>query len=249
MRRIQGCVGILISLVFTGWLFWDDILHAQVEPGAIQFVEITPASGLTLTGNRAGVAVSDFDADGREDLTFSVCSPDLFYRNVDGTAFGDVTATWTSQLSGNPIPCNVAPYYGDFDNDGDQDVLVGVQGIAALWRNELVPAGQSAFTQVATFTGSGLPTVASWIDVDNDGDLDLFIGFANNQTLLVNRLVETGSPVFEDVTSTAGLALTTDASQQPLSAQCGNDGHGERHVHVCRHERRWKHIAFGHRQA
>ena len=213
-----GCAGILAALLFTGGVTWEAVL-AQGGPGSIQFVEITSTSGLTLTGSRAGIAVSDFDGDAREDLTFNVCSPDMFYRNVNGTTFSDVTGIWTSQLSGSLISCGSASYYADFDNDGDQDLVRNRQGILVLWRNERVPAGQDVFTQVATFAGSGRPTVASWMDVDNDGDLDLFVAFADDQKLLLNRLVETGSPDFEDVTSSAGLVLITGPSLTPTSTQ------------------------------
>src|SRR3989337_1096532 len=68
---------------------------AQGGAGGINLVEVTAGSGLTLSGHRSGVAVSDFDGDGREDITFTVCSTDQFYRNTDGTTFSDVTATWT----------------------------------------------------------------------------------------------------------------------------------------------------------
>jgi hypothetical protein len=59
--------------------------------------------------------------------------------------------------------------WGDYDNDGDLDVLAAGQGVANIFRND---AG--AFQLAATLAGvSG--AAAAWGDYDNDGDLDVLL--------------------------------------------------------------------------
>lgn len=136
-----------------------------------------------------GVAVFDYDNDGRMDLFFTNGAllktamprdafPDKsdprfwnrFYRQRADGSFEDVTER--TGLKGNGYSMGVAA--GDYDNDGNVDLYVTGYGSNHLYRN----TGGGAFTDVsvtAGVAGNGWSTSAAWLDYDRDGRLDLFV--------------------------------------------------------------------------
>lgn len=164
-----------------------------------KFVNITSAAGITFTHNNgavggkllpetmgSGAGFFDYDNDGAEDLllingTFwpgktpqgQKQTTAALYHN-DGTGhFTDVTAG-----SGLDVPIyGMAPAFGDFDNDGLVDVFITGVGGNHLFKN----FGAGKFQEVTEAAGVGgrageWSTAACWFDMDNDGDLDLFVG-------------------------------------------------------------------------
>jgi enediyne biosynthesis protein E4 len=137
----------------------------------------------------AGVAMFDYDNDGRLDLFFvngarfqdpmpPGASPDksdprfwnrLYHNNGDGT-FTDVTEA--AGVRGHSYGMGVAA--ADYDNDGNVDLLVTNLGGNILYHNN----GDGTFTDVtarAGVAGSGWCTGACFVDYDRDGKLDLIV--------------------------------------------------------------------------
>ncbi len=129
-----------------------------------------------------GVAVFDFDNDGRLDLFFVNGAPqpslrksdpawwNRLYRNLGGWKFEDVTEK--SGLAGHGYGFGVAA--GDYDNDGFTDLFVTGVKQHSLYRNR----GDGTFEDVTAKAGIAQPEWsigAGWFDFDKDGDLDLFI--------------------------------------------------------------------------
>ncbi len=132
----------------------------------------------------SGVAVGDFDADGRPDIFwlsgFAVTESfreealehgDRLWHNEGDGRFTDVT-----EAAGlvDPGWSNGACFI-DFDADGDLDIFVARYGANRLWRN----GGDGTFVDVAAEVGvadpGGFGAGAAWLDYDADGDLDLYV--------------------------------------------------------------------------
>jgi len=130
-----------------------------------------------------GVALFDFDNDGKLDLFFcnGARQPDLtkpdaswwnrLYRNKGNWQFEDVTAK--AGLEGSGYDFGVAA--GDFDNDGLVDLFVAGIPESHLYRNR----GDGTFQDVTTKAGvknrQPWPISGGWFDFDRDGLLDLFV--------------------------------------------------------------------------
>jgi hypothetical protein len=126
-----------------------------------------------------GIAVFDYDQDGKLDLFFANGgelpsgrkAPNRLFRNLGNLRFEDVTGR--AGVGGRDFDIGAA--VGDYDNDGRPDLLVaGLHGIT-LYRNQ----GQGSFADVTArskLDNLGRWSVgAAWFDMDNDGDLDLFV--------------------------------------------------------------------------
>lgn len=142
----------------------------------------------------SGVATFDYDNDGLLDIFFVNGAPltdptpkgtipqksgpedwnRLYHQKKDGT-FEDVTEK--SGLKGVGYGMGVA--VGDYDNDGFEDLYVTAYGGNRLYHNN----GNGTFTDVTEKSGTGGPTTAgqawstsaAWVDLDNDGKLDLVV--------------------------------------------------------------------------
>jgi hypothetical protein len=137
----------------------------------------------------SGVALFDYDNDGRLDIFFVNGAPlsdptpkgtipqktgpkywnRLYHQKADGT-FEDVTEK--AGLQGTGYGMGVA--VGDYDNDGYEDLYVTAYGGNKLYHNN----GDGTFSDVtvkAGVGGSGWSTSAAWVDLDADGFLDLVV--------------------------------------------------------------------------
>jgi hypothetical protein len=167
------------------------------QPSAPAFVLVQPEL-FGVTGGQPN-AWADFDNDGDLDEFVGFRGrPNRLYRQDHGR-FEDVAAAVG-------IADNIetrAAAWGDFDADGQLDLYVGfVDGVAGkLYRND---GNGRHFTDVAPALGLNLVGISrqvSWVDYDNDGDLDLFIAFRDKP----NRLFRNDGGRFTDVTDAAGV--------------------------------------------
>jgi hypothetical protein len=149
------------------------------------FQEATEASGLAVGGRgySMGVASFDYDNDGDVDLYVANDStPNRLYRNRGDATFEEVgTLTGSAYNSDGRLQGSMGTHFGDYDGDGWFDLVVTnfARDYNALYRNlgGLLFQDDSFVAHLAAPTYKGLGWGALFVDVDNDGDLDLF--FAN----------------------------------------------------------------------
>jgi hypothetical protein len=154
-----------------------------------KFVNITgttKTAGIGLGSSRSG-SWGDYNNDGRLDLY--VCDNEqdnrLHRNDGAGVAWPDVSKelhVCNRDLTGNVKDRSATAVWGDIDNDGDLDLMVvsmyGLYNASSenrLYRND----GAAGFVEIgygSEFTDQGQTHYAGAMgDVDNDGDLDLYI--------------------------------------------------------------------------
>ena len=161
------------------------------EPSPAQFEEVPcipvktwcggPTKDHILESGGTGVALLDYDGDGRLDIFLvnafeltaareRVPHPNALFRNLGRWKFEDVsrqagidTAGWGSGVCA-----------GDYDGDGRLDLYVTQFGPNLFFRNN----GDGTFREVAAAAGVQAPgwsTGCTFLDADGDGDLDLYV--------------------------------------------------------------------------
>jgi len=200
-----------------------------VETGQPNFENVTVPAGLMRVGNEndakvggisvtgAGVAWGDYDNDGYLDLYVKLPDYDvdnvLFRNNGDGT-FVDVTDQSGAGILGKVLKANAqgSPNWTDFDQDGWLDLLVTVEGDRNI---VFLNSGDGTFTDITrnrkppralALLNPGNANGACIGDIDNDGDMDIFLPTADQANrLVISRFAETGKVRFDDITLTSGI--------------------------------------------
>jgi hypothetical protein len=215
-------------------IYWNRLFHNNHDG---TFTDVTEKAGVAGAGYGMGVAVGDFDNDGRPDIFLaSVTGNQLFHNNGDGT-FTDVTAK--AGLSGALFKgkkmWSVGAGWFDYNNDGLLDLFVvnycvwevnkdpycplksGVRGYChpknytslhnTLYRNN----GDGTFTDVSKESGIdrsfGKGMSVSFADYDGDGYMDAFVANDTTPAFLFHNL---GGKKFEEVGVAAGVAYAPD---------------------------------------
>jgi enediyne biosynthesis protein E4 len=166
----------------------------------LKFTDITRAAGLTRRGWGMGVAVADFDNDGRPDLYVTGFGGNVLYRNLGGCKFEDVTAK--AGLRGGGFSAGAA--WGDYDRDSNVDLFVA--RYVHLDMNHLPEFGskQDSCTILSVKVQCGP------------------LGLPGETNLLFRNR---GDGTFEDVTKKAGVFNASGAyGMQPIWFDYDNDG-------------------------
>lgn len=159
----------------------SDAGTATVSPLAPDNRLTEAAQSKIAASHSGGVTLFDADADGDLDLFEVAPESQKLYRN-DAGKYTDITAT--SGLSSVPeTTVGIGAVAADYDNDNRTDLFVlryGAGRAGTLYRNE----GNNKFTDVSATAElpayAPLAVSAALVDIEHDGDLDIFIvGFAD----------------------------------------------------------------------
>ena len=214
-------------LLFTDVTAESGLSYIQHEfrdiPDCIFAGEPSGATGCLVERATGGAAAADYDGDGWIDLFVTrLDGPGLLFRNQGDGTFADVTEA--TGLAAYSYPNNGA-WWGDIDNDGDQDLFVTT--IAAPRFLLFINDGAGAFREEAVERGAAVADAAARAgmsvamgDFDRDGWLDIhttewrlaqFIERdepANEHARLLRNLGAEKPGFFEDVTEAAGVSMT-----------------------------------------
>ncbi|MCA9290007.1 MAG: CRTAC1 family protein [Phycisphaerales bacterium] len=117
------------DILFVNGLAWEDdpdrtetTAALYVNDGRGAFTDVTAGSGLDVPLHGMGVAVGDYDADGRVDVFITTLHENRLFRNVDGRRFEDVTAA--AGVGGDADHWSSSAGFCDLDGDGALDLFV-----------------------------------------------------------------------------------------------------------------------------
>lgn len=208
----------MTARVFIIFLIFSNLLHAQLV-----FDDVAAQIGVDYSYGDSeyggGVSFADFDNDGWDDITYaSENGVDLYFFKNNNGVYNLVTFNGISNTSKAKQVIWV-----DYDNDGDKDFFVtAIEGKNAFYSND----GEMNFTDISSTIGifqTDLFTYgASFGDIDNDGDLDLFI--SNRSPEDHNYLYRNDSGIYVDITSTSGISLEGQLSFCSIFFDYDKDG-------------------------
>ena len=216
-----------------------DVLYRN-EDG--QFRDVASEVGIIHKGRGLGVAFADYDLDGDTDIyVANDGTMNCLYQN-QGNRFAEVGLYAGGRYNEDGLAeAGMGVEFGDWDNDGFQDVFVTnfAQETNTLYGND----GQGQFYDITLRAGLAecsykpLGFGTNFLDYDNDGDLDLFVANGHvmdkitqvhpdhaypqpNQVLCNQRGTR-----FVDVSTRLGPALAAAAvSRGSATADYDNDG-------------------------
>ncbi|HLA11835.1 MAG TPA: FG-GAP-like repeat-containing protein [Pyrinomonadaceae bacterium] len=204
-----------------------EVVYTDVTTEVLPPAGDWPITDAFVEQDTGAVLLFDYDLDGDLDLLEAAGSRLRLLRN-DGGKFTDVTPQ-SGALSKDSPGVATAVVSGDYDNDGRPDLFVLRYGTPTLYHND----GNGSFSDVTA--AAKIPAYpylsksVAFVDVDHDGDLDIFIaGFGDiaearkqgpqttsrqNLPPAPNLLLRNnGDKTFSDTTSASKLSNVVSAS-------------------------------------
>jgi len=182
------------------------VLTQELATTQITFTDVSDSAAPGLgDGTARGIAWVDFNNDGLPDLFVPTAgnTPNKLYKNLGNGTFIEVAAQVGLNDLSNTITCS----WGDFDNDGDVDLVVTTTGgPTKLWRNNLLTGGDTTFTDISTGAGISLngAQMPSWADYNHDGFADFYVPVAS--TTVADALYRNNqNATFTNVADSAGV--------------------------------------------
>jgi hypothetical protein len=194
----------VVAVVFAGTLAAvpllgrraESTLRAGLEVAGFRLRSVAPELGIAFTHRApaldprldniaphiaalgASVSVTDVNDDGWSDLYFTSSrfghDNALYVNRGDGTFHDVAPAAGVADLNREGEGVSMGAVWGDYDNDGLEDLLVYKYGYLQLLRNK----GELSFEDVTEAAGLRRwmnANGAVWFDYDRDGLLDLYV--------------------------------------------------------------------------
>ena len=243
-------------MAFTAENFYSIQLTDVTQASGIDFVHTDGSSGkrFIVETVASGLATFDFNGDGLIDILFlngaplpvqptgEVTAHNALYQNEGNWKFTDVT----KHAGLNDTAYHLGVCVGDYDNDGDPDLSLNNFGPNILYQNN----GNGTFSNVTEKAGvsggSHVGAGACFLDIEGDGDLDLFVAnyvdftFDNhhithmngfpayvgplNYPSTKNQLFRNdGNGVFTDISESSGIASLPGPGMGVIAVDIDND--------------------------
>ncbi len=169
-------------------------LRLYRNDGTGHFTDVTAGSGLEGSFYGMGVAIGDFDNDGRDDIVVTGIGTLKLYRNLGGGKFADVTRR--AGLTASPGDWNTCAAFVDVDGDGHDDLFVCRY---VRWSRDIDRRVDYRLTGVGRAYGppTNFPGAFS--------------------ALYRNR----GDGTFEDISRRSGIQVTNPATGKPMGKALG----------------------------
>ena len=186
--RASNTVGTLFSDCTRSAIGGNEIFDTQLMFGINHWLKHIEKNHGLLYFVRNGLAIADVDGDGFDDVF--LCQPAglpnrLFLRNPDSTAREAAAECGLDYLDETS-----SALFVDFDNDGDQDAVLGtIEGLVFF---ENTGGGKFEVRFQQEILDKDIHSLSA-VDADNDGDLDLYVtvDFASS-----TRIIEENLPDF-----------------------------------------------------
>lgn len=214
--------------MLQAYMLWEKEEKVKFK---IQCVRVLAAATLLVSGAQLvaaapGVTFQDIAAGGGSGLTYSR-TPSARLSILEGFQ-EDGLLNIRVEYPNLPFKTYGAPGVAalDYDNDGDLDLYVtnGPGTPNSLFKNLLEETGTLEFQDVGQSSGAGLSDQDSngvcFGDVENDGDLDLYVVGLRGNRLLENK----GNGTFQDVTAASGAGGQTTTSASCSMGDVNADG-------------------------
>lgn len=170
--------------------------------GSGSFAKIDTGLVVNEVDSSRGACWVDIDND--KDVDLFICNENQninsLFRNDGNGVFTKITNTALTQTRGDWWSAS----WGDYDNDGRLDVFISNWGgNNALYKNN----GNWNFAHIGNDTISneaGMNAITGWGDMDNDGDLDMYVSQSygsvpRNNLMYKNMKMETGTASFQRI--------------------------------------------------
>ena len=210
------------------------------------FTDVTARAGLsTEFGPALGAATADFNGDGWMDIYVANDGQQnqLWINQRNGMFKNTALLAGAALGADGEAKSSMGVDAGDFDNDGDEDLFI--TELTGQGADLYVNAGGGVFEERSARAGLRQPTLpftgfgAAWLDIDNDGWLDLVAvngavsqtvsGAGRRERFVLQQRKQAfrnlGNGRFEDVTSRAGPAFASaEVSRGAAFGDIDNDG-------------------------
>jgi large repetitive protein len=198
--------------------------------GTPVFVEQTgtdsPVNGIDV-GYHSKPTLADIDNDGDLDMFVGEHHGQIRYYENTGNAETPTYTHVTDAYAGIDVGTGAAPTFADLDNDGDLDMLVG-DGCGDVTYYENTGTSSNAhwsYGQSIGIADVGTEATPTLVDIDNDGDLDAFVGDACGD---INFFENTGSASSPSYSSGSENSFGLQATNYHSSITFGDlDGDGD----------------------
>ena len=182
---------ILLCLTYSTLVFSQSFTGPTLNP-----------YNLTVAGSNNGPAFVDINNDGDYDCFSGLGNGFTAYYQNNGTGTFPAFALWfyANSFGIYDVGNNAKPAFADMDFDGDYDLYAGEAGFKILFFRNIGTATSANFTFISNNPGGianlGGNVTPALVDIDDDGDFDLFTGEVYGNTYYYENIGSKFNAIF-----------------------------------------------------